>query len=234
VDVREFSHMHSRDMVPKRKILVPNVARTLVLWLGEMERRVSKLTCCFAAVLACGAEVSCGAGVHDAEQVRSITRDVAAGDRVELGEAQLEICETCLTDPTARIRFTWNKAIDYAGALSAVHDLEVEGPNTFRSDPKITILTTDEIAKNGHNVIGFMVPPPGKSEWIPNTSPSQDACDPGTICGPVQIQSFATTNIIRLAIVTKCYQGLDTPCPHGQSCAVADACQQCPEGSPCR
>jgi hypothetical protein len=221
-------------MVPKRKILVPNVASKLVLSLGEMERRVSKLTYLFAAVLACGAEVSCGAGVHDSDQVRSVTRQVAAGDSVSFMEGQLDICKSCLAYPTANIRFTWHRAIDYAGALSAVYDLEVEDSHTFQNDPKITIRTTDEIASKDYNVIGFMVPPPGKSEWIPNTSPSPDGCPPGTVCGPVQSQIFQETNIVRLAIVTKCHQGLDTPCPHGQSCVVANACQQCPAGSPCQ
>jgi hypothetical protein len=232
VDVREFPQILTIDAVPKRKISVPNVASTLVLSLGEMERRVSKLTYLFAAVIACGAEVSCGAGVHDADQVRSITKDVAAGGYIDFMQARLDICETCLSAPTANIRFTWNKTIDYAGALSAVYDLEVEGPQTFQKDPKITISTTSETASNGHNVIGFMVPPPGESVWIPNTSPSSDGCDSGTVCGPVQSQSFSTTNILRLAIVTECYQGVE--CPQGQSCARANACQQCPKDSPCQ
>jgi hypothetical protein len=223
-----------RDAVPRDKILIPNVARTLVLSLGEMERRVSKLTYLLAAVLACAAGVSCGAGVHDGDQAQTVAREVVAGDTIEFMDGQLDICKTCLGDSSAKIKLTWHRAIDYAGALSAVYDLEVENSRAFQSDPTITIFTTDEIASKDYNVIGFLVPPPGESVWIPDTSPSPGGCAPKAVCGPVQSQVFQSTNIIRLAIVTKCYRGPNTQCPRGQSCAVANACQQCPKDSPCQ
>jgi len=150
--------------------------------------------------------------------------------------AKLEFPDGCLASE-AEIKLTWHRTIAHAGALSSVYDLEVPEPYTFQKDPWLTISTTSKIASESHNVIGFMVP--GKGLWIPETYPTDTRCPDSTICGPVQSQTFqhadtgnpsvTTTNVLRLAVVTRCSQ--DTQCPSGQSCKVANACQQCPENS---
>lgn len=183
------------------------------------------------ALLASEAGVSCGTGLHDGDERQSTKLTVGrSGGHIEFMGASLSIPEGSLTNDT-EITFAWHRKIDHAGALSGVYEIEVSAADPFQNDPTITIRTTPEIAGGRHNVIGSMEPVAGV--WVPNTSLSADKCPDATVCGPVQSQVFQRTQVLRLAIVTQCWAGYETRCPQGQSCAVADACQQCPPDSPC-
>jgi len=184
------------------------------------------------ALLASGAGVSCGPGLHDGDEEQSTSQPVGkAGGHIEFMGGKLDIDPGALPWDDVPIRFAWRRAIAHTGALSGVYQIELPASVCFQKDPTLTISTTPEIAAKSHNVIGEMVPSVG--DWVPNTSKVRDGCPESTVCGPVQSQIFQTTPSIRLAIVTECYAGRDTPCPSGQSCASSNACQQCPPGSPC-
>lgn len=200
--------------------------------MGEMERRVFRRVPLLVALLASGAGVSCGAGLHDGDERQSTKLTVGrTGGHIDFMGASLDVAEGSLAEDID-ITFSWHHKIDYAGALSGVYEIEVSAADPFQKDPTITIDTTREIAGSKHNVIGSMVAPePGV--WVPNTSKSE-ACPNLTVCGPVQSQIFQSTQVLRLAIVTECYAGQATSCPSGQSCAVANACQECPPNSPCK
>lgn len=184
------------------------------------------------ALLASGAGVSCGTGLHDGDERQSTKLTIGkAGGRIEFMGATLDLAEGSVDEDTD-ITFAWHRKIDHTGALSGVYEIEVSSPNPFRNDPLITIATTPGIAGKRHNVIGSMVSPdPGV--WVPNTSRSEKGCPDSTVCGPVQSQIFQSTRVLQLAIVTECYAGYETPCPSGQSCGTANACQQCSPNSPC-
>jgi hypothetical protein len=206
-----------------------------------MERRVFRRIHLLAAFFACGAGISCGAGVHDADEEQSVTVPIGqAGGRIEFMGGRLDVCPACLARETD-IKFTWHRTIAHVGALSPVYDIEVPEPDTFRNDPKITISTTKDIEANPRSVIGFMVP--GIDQWVPNTSTAADGCPDSTVCGPVQSQTFGaadsqtpgtTTNVVRLAIVASCLGDSRSSCPSGQSCVSSNACQECPPDSPCQ
>jgi hypothetical protein len=209
--------------------------------MGEMERRVSKRTLLLAALLAWTADVSCGSGIHDANEEHSTTAMATRGGSVEFMGAKLDLCDTCLpSDENVRITLTWQRAIAHLGARSSVYELKVPEVGTFTNDPGITISTTHEIASRPSSVIGFMVPAIGR--WVPNTSKPQSACSDSDVCGVVQSQTFQrpdpvnypglTSTVLRLAIVTRCETGDATACLEGETCD-SGACQQCPDNSPC-
>ena len=193
-----------------------------------MERRFSKCTILLAALFAWAAEISCGAGIHDAAEEQSTTKLVTRGSRIEFMGARLDICDTCLSSDT-EIKLTWSRSIPHAGALGGVYSVEVPARGTFTNDPKITIATTPEIANAATSQIGFLE----NGQWIPDRPSAMATCDFSTVCGPVQIGSYKTTNVLQFAIVTMCGAGYATSCPAMQSCASSGACQQCPDGSPC-
>lgn len=228
---REFA---GEEPGPRHTISVPNVARTLVLSLEEMERIALHRPHLLAALFACAAGLSCGAGVHDGDEAQAATSQISAaeGGSINFMGAELDIRPGDL-GADATIKLTWHRAIAHVGALSSVYDIEVPGPNPFLQDPRITIWTTEDIVHAEGSVIGLMVPNATDPTWVPETYAPDGQCPDSTVCGPVQSQSFATTNVLRLAIVTQCYREQDTPCPSGQSCARSNACQQCPSGSPC-
>jgi hypothetical protein len=199
-----------------------------------MERRVFPRSTSLATLVAGLAGVSCGTGVYDGDGEQATMKLVStSGDAIAFMGAKLEICPGCLKpDRPVAIKVTWQRAIEHTGALSSVYSVEVPAPDTFQNDPKITISTTQAIAGNPDNVIGFMVP--GIGQWIPDQPPAPPVCEQSDqVCGPVQIQGFTNpygdhlgqTTTLRFAIVTKC--GPDTKCPSGQTCN-SGACQQCP------
>jgi hypothetical protein len=181
-----------------------------------------------ATLLACAAGVSCGPGIHDADEAQSVTKTVGRGGSIEFMGARLDVCDTCVARDES-ITLTWHRTIPHAGALSSVYDVAVSAPGTFTNDPRITIATTPEIDKWGYKQIGFLE----NGVWVPDRPPEQPACDPSTVCGPVQIGSYEDTSVLQLAIVIMCGDRYSPSCPAGQSCSQAGACQQCPADSPC-
>lgn len=183
------------------------------------------------ALVAAALEVSCGNGIHDANEEASMTQTIdTSASHIDFMGGRLDICEGCVRTP-GTIQLTWRRSIPHKGALSAVYELEVPS-GTFQRDPTITISTTPDIAGasyagSNYNVIGSMVPVKDESKdvWVPNTSFLAEGCPSGTVCGPVQSQVFSETNVLRLAIVTQCYKDQATPCPAGQGCYAGDACQ---------
>jgi hypothetical protein len=223
----------------QQTIPVPNVARRFVVSVGQMERRVSKRMSLLAALFAGAAGVSCGAGIHDADEEKSMTKVVrTTGSTIDFMGASLEVFEGCVAEDK-QIKLTWRRSISHTGALSSVYEVEVPTPDTFKKDLQINIPTTQKIAGDPNNVIGFMVPAIGV--WVPDTSKASNPCSGSMVCGPVQSQTFDNpdplnypdlkTNVLRLAIVTRCGSGYSNVCPSGQSCERAGVCQACVDSS---
>lgn len=188
------------------------------------------------ALLASGAGVSCGAGLHDGDEEQSTTQLVGRGDHVEFMGGRLDVCDDCLNDDTAKIRFSWRRTLSPSGARSGVYTIEVPSQTTFRRDPKLTISTSREIAEDGNNVIGFLQRDNDREWWIPDQNGARPTCESSSpaVCGPVQSGSFkdGDTTVLHLAIVTMCGAGYAGSCRTGESCQAL-ACQQCAPGSPC-
>ena len=187
------------------------------------------------ALLASGAGVSCGAGLHDADEEQSTTQLLGRGEHVEFMGGRLDVCDDCLNDETAQIRFSWRRTISPSGARSGVYTIEVPSQTTFKRDPQLTISTSREIAGDRTNVIGFLQRDNDRDWWIPDQTVSRPSCESSdaAVCGPVQAGSFndGNTTVLHLAIVTKCSSEAD--CRTGESCQAL-ACQQCVLGSPCK
>jgi hypothetical protein len=187
------------------------------------------------ALLASGTGVSCGAGLHDGDEEQSTTQLLGRGEHVEFMGGRLDVCDDCLNDETAKIRFSWRRTISPSGARSGVYTIEVPSQATFSKDPQLTISTSREIAGDRNNVIGFLQRDNDRDWWIPDQTGSRPSCDSSdpAVCGPVQAGSFkdGNTMVLHLAIVSMCSSEAD--CMTGESCQAL-ACQQCVQGSPCK
>jgi len=87
--------------LPAHTIPIPNVARRLVLSLGEMERRVLQRMLSLAALFACAASVSCGPGVYDRDGEQSTTKLVGSGGgEIEFMGATLAIAPGSMKSDT--------------------------------------------------------------------------------------------------------------------------------------
>jgi hypothetical protein len=203
--------------------------------MGEMERRVFRSMPLLVALFASGAGVSCGSGLHDGDEEQSTTRLLGRGEHVEFMGGRLDVCDDCLNDDTAKIRFSWRRTISPSGARSGVYTIEVPSQSSFRRDPTLTISTSREVAEDQNNVIGFLQRDNNHDWWVPDQTVARPSCDSSgpAVCGPVQAGSFkdGDTTVLQLAIVTKC--GSEADCLSGESCQAL-ACQQCVPGSPCK
>jgi hypothetical protein len=199
-----------------------------------MERRVFRRTPLPAAILAAIAGVSCGAGLHDANEAASTEQTVGVGEsRIDFMGGRLDIFDGCLSEDGVPITFTWHRSIPHKGAVSAVYEISAPASGNFQKDMRISIATSDAIESDPNSIIGFLDHAETGDWWVPDQA--RFVCDePGKVCGPVQVGIFSEKHLtsLELAILTKCSS--DQPCPSGQSCAVGGVCQQCPQGSPCR
>jgi len=200
-----------------------------------MERRVFCRTPLPVAIFAAIAGVSCGAGLHDANEEASTKQIVGVGEsHIDFMGGRLDIFEGCLAEDNVPITFTWHRSIPHKGAVSAVYEIGQPSSGNFQKDMRLSIATTADIAGNPDSVIGFLDHASTGDWWVPVQPSAKPECDAGTVCGPVQVGIFSDKGLtsLKLAIVTKCNYGENT-CPSGQSCASSGACQQCPPNSPC-
>jgi hypothetical protein len=185
------------------------------------------------ALLAGVAGVSCGSGLHDGDEEQWTTVEVSAGGSIEFMGAKLSLCAICL-DGAADISLGWHRKSDHVGARSAEYTIKVPYPDTFQSDPAITISTTPALATDSTSVIGFLTRDGGEELWIPDQEAAPNACPSSTtsVCGPVQIGSFKENDntVMRFAIVQKCERTAE--CRPGESCS-GHACNHCSSPSNC-
>jgi len=191
-----------------------------------------------AAFLAGALGISCGAGVHDGRGEVFVTRTLnQGGGQVVLAEATLDVCEGCVGSP-ASITLRRYDRIEHRGAIGPVFEIELPASDTFASDPRIGISTSSTVAGSANSVIGFLVPGAASEQWVPDSPGTSPVCPASVVCGPVQRYSFMrpggdptqATRVVRFAIVSQCATNAD--CPSTQACN-SNACQECPQGSPC-
>ncbi len=198
-----------------------------------MERRVFRPTSLLFALLAGGAAVSCGSGLHDGDEEQWTTAEVSAGASIEFMGAKLSLCGECLAG-AADISLGWRRKSDHVGARSAEYAIKVPSSDTLQRAPTITISAAPALATDSMSVIGVLRRgDAGEMLWIPDQE-SADACVSSTtsVCGPVQIGIFkdSDNSVMRFAIVQKC--GKTAECRPGESCS-GNACNHCSSTSNC-
>jgi hypothetical protein len=203
--------------------------------MGGMKRALTNLPSWVASLAALVATVpSCGSGIHDGEGEFFAKKTVdQAGGEIEVQGAVLDICPDCLKAPTL-VTLRRYLSIQHGGALSPVFELEIPTVNAFVGTPRIVITPAPAVAADPSSTIGFLVPGGKKDQWIPNQQSSDQPCSSTSICGQVQIGTFAnppldsgltSTTKLDFAIIKKCDVNAD--CPSQQFC-TSGACQDCP------
>ena len=202
-----------------------------------MKRALTNLASWIASLAALVATVpSCVSGIHDGEGdvYAKKTIDVKNGGQIVLQEAVLDICAGCMKTTALVTMRRYPSVPHHAGSLSPVFEIEIPTPDTFSSEPHLTIAAAPVVAADTASMIGFLLPEAQNPQWIPDQASS--SCAPPMVCGAVQLDTFmhptsdtglTTTTKLDFAIIKNCT-------PPGTQCSgqpqyycTAGACQEC-------